>query len=170
MRGLSDEAIWKKLDEMLSSSTCLKTQTAAAIIKDNEVLSVGCNFCAPEGYDYREKFSCCPRMAIKTGKNYELCKPIHAEVVAALGIRKDRNYSELGKYASHLSLSESDIRAAFSEEELNKLSGATLYLIGHYRACEGCVKFLDTVGIKTIKLNEKSSETIKSRYTDLKIT
>lgn len=104
-------------------------------------------------------------MQIKTGGEYQLCRPVHAEVAARLNVRPQRVADELAPFAGHLTLSAEQILAAFCAPELALLSGATMYLVGHYWACENCRYFVRTVGIVTDILFDKltAGET-KSSY------
>ena len=111
-------------------------------------------------------------MKIKTGANYELCSPIHAEVMTCLNIRKNRTQEELAKFAGHLECNTEEIFGAFSMEELRLLNQAELYLVGHYWACETCVKFLAAVGIpkENIKFDPITGSETKERYQSQGIT
>ncbi|HXV27002.1 MAG TPA: hypothetical protein VD862_03215 [Candidatus Paceibacterota bacterium] len=159
-----------KLDEFavtrvcLDQSTCLKTRTAAGIFRNGEWLSAGANLCAPHGLTHGDIVLDCPRMNLKTGGQYELCKPVHAEVLACLGIRRNRNPEELARFAGHLEPTEEEILAAFTKAELDQLRGATLYLVGHYYACDNCVRFCRTVGITDIRFDQVSAEQVRTRY------
>lgn len=171
----SEDEVWARVRSTLSASNCLKTQTAAAIVRydpDKEkyrVLSLGSNSCAPKGHEYGAELETCPRAAIKTGTNYELCAPLHAERMACLNIRPDRDNTEVLRFASHLDISENETLSAFTGEEQDKLRGASLYLVGHYWACDGCVSFLKTVGITDIKLDKLSADKTKENYSRLNI-
>lgn len=167
---MSDEEVWSTLEKLLDSSTCVKTHTAAALVKDGKIIAVGYNMCAPEGQSYGDKLSVCPRAKITTGSNYELCAPMHAEVMACLNIRSGRNKEEISNYASHLKLSPEKILEAFSTPELERLNGSTLYLMGHYWACDGCRNFLKVIGITDIKLNSQSAAQVKATYVSKDIT
>lgn len=160
------ERFFFEASEVSKNSTCVKTKTGAVIVKDGEIISRGFNLCAPDGVKYGENVSECPRMKIKTGANYELCSPIHAEVMAALNVRQGRAQEELAKFAGHLVPEEQEILAAFSPEELGKLNGAMLYLVGHYWACDSCVRFLGAVGIpkKNIMFDPITGNETKDRY------
>lgn len=151
-------------------STCLKTKTGAVIIKEGSMVSSGCNQCAPEGHVYGDPVSDCPRMSIKTGTGYELCRPIHAEVMACLNVRQNRTPKELAQFASHLQPTREEVLKAFTPEEKELLSGATLYLVGHYWACEGCRRFAETVGITDIQFDKLTGKETEDRYKTSKIT
>lgn len=171
----NENEVWDRIRQQLLNSNCLKTQTSAAIVRympalnKCKILSIGSNSCAPKDCEYGSKLSFCPRAEIKTGTNYELCAPLHAERMACLNIRKDRDSKEILKFASHLQVSEDDILSAFNKEELENLNGASLYLVGHYWACEGCVYFLKTVGINDIKLDKVTADKTKENYSNKNI-
>ncbi|MDO8558198.1 MAG: hypothetical protein Q7S09_03345 [bacterium] len=149
---------------LLSRSTCLKTQTAALIVQDGKIVSYGYNMCCPQDQLYGLPVVECPRMQTQTGAAYELCKPIHAEIVAvinAFGIgHVDR------KTLWHF--------PGFT----NKLAGyrdffrgkAILYLLGHYWACEECVAFLKYVGITEIKFHDMSGGATLQKYRSQNLT
>ncbi len=166
---MEEKDIWNKIEKSLEDSNCLKTNTAAGLVKNDEIISLGNNLCSPEGSNYDDKISDCPRMNTKTGSNYELCSPVHAEVMTCLNIKPNRELSEIKKYAGHLELSEATILAAFTEDELKQLDGSTLYLMGHYWACDNCKRFLDTVGVYDIKFDKITGEKTKDKYLDRKL-
>ena len=165
----TEEGLWNTIRDALRDSTCLKTHTAAGIVKEDKLLSIGFNLCAPDSQGYGRLPSACPRMEITTGTGYELCSPIHAEVMSCLNIRPDRHPAELGKFAGHLSLGKDEILSAFTESELNLLNGSTLYLVGHYWACENCTYVAKTVGVSEIKLDAITSEETKKAYESRKL-
>ncbi len=166
----TEDDIKKSVRDYLINSNCLKTRTAAAIaryessLNKYRILSIGCNSCAPAECEYGQILAMCPRSNVKTGTGYELCAPLHAEIMACLNIREERELTETKKFASNLKVSEDVVLSAFSKEELEKLKGASLYLAGHYWACDGCVSFLKTVGITEIKLDAMTAETTKQNY------
>ncbi|MBI4215214.1 MAG: hypothetical protein HY602_00625, partial [Parcubacteria group bacterium] len=145
------------------NSTCLKTQTGAVIVKDGRIISRGWNLCAPEGVCHGEKVCECPRMKVKTGTGYELCRPVHAEVMACLNIRPDRKQGELALFASHLKPAAEEILSAFTDAEKTLLSGSVLYLAGHYWACEACRRFATLLGVE-ILVDPLSVDKIEDRY------
>ena len=161
---MSDEKLFSEARSSRTNSTCLKTQTGAIIVKNGALISRGANLCAPDGQTHGQAVFSCPRMAIKTGAGYELCRPIHAEVMACLNVRNERTQEELARFASHLEPSTEEILTAFRPEELSRLAGATLYLVGHYWACEGCKRLTKTLGISEIKFDPITGEETKSRY------
>lgn len=160
------EAYFSLAREASEHSTCAKTKTGAVIAKNGKIISRGFNLCAPDGVKYGEDVTECPRMKTKTGTNYELCSLMHAEVMACLNIWPERPPGTLGKFAGHIPLTKSEIQVAFSVKELRELDGATLYLVGHYWACDNCVKFLGAVGIpkENIKFDLITSSETKERY------
>ena len=172
----SEEEVWKRIRQALSNSNCLKTHTAAGVVRYDStlnkyrILSIGSNSCAPEGHEYGDKLSVCPRANITTGTHYELCRPIHAERMACLNLSSKRDNKNIAKFASHLDVSENEIRSYFTAEELQKLNGASLYLVGHYWACDSCLYFLKTVGITDIKLDQLTADKTKENYLKLNIT
>ena len=163
-KPVTEEEIWKFLRILAQSSNCLKSQTASAVVKDNKIIAFGVNSCAPEDHKYGDKLDNCPRMNIKTGAYYELCSPIHSEVMACLNIRPNRNSEEIKKFASHMGPSALQVRAAFTGQELKKLNGATIYEVGHYWTCQNCEGFLKAVGIVTVKLDKITGGEVRRSY------
>ncbi len=170
--SVKEEAIWSEIRGVLRNSNCLKTQTAAAVVRDEKILSTGWNLCAPGGSDYGDRLDSCPRASITTGGSYELCSPVHAEVMSCLNIRRDRTLEEKANFAGHLKFDDIVIRSAFTEDELKLLGGSHLYLVGHYWACGNCVQFLGAVGIpeSNIKLDKITGESTRTSYMERKIT
>ncbi|QQG45737.1 MAG: hypothetical protein HYW89_02470 [Candidatus Sungiibacteriota bacterium] len=164
------EKFFEMARQRSQDSTCLKTKTGVVIIKNGQKVSSGCNLCAPEGHIHGDVVSDCPRMSTKTGTGYELCKPIHAEVMACLNIRPNRTPKELAQFASHINPAREAILRAFTPDERKRLAGATLYLVGHYWACEGCRKFAEAVGITDIQFDELTGKETEDRYKATKIT
>jgi len=112
----------------LVNSTCLKIKTGAVIVKKGKTIGRGWNLCSPEGFKHGQKVGKCPRFGLKTGENYELCKPIHAEVMAILNTG------------------------------LKNCRGATMYLSGHWYACWHCQSLAYLAGIKEIKVKDKKTK------------
>jgi hypothetical protein len=164
-----DAKLVKHASDLRACSTCLKQKNAALVIKNGKVLSEGFNLCAPHGTKYGEEVHVCPRMNLKSGTGYELCGPIHAEVMAPLNIRKNRDPEEVAQFASHLPFTPEQILSAFTSDEKKKLKGATLFLAGHYWACEGCMRFINTLGMK-IEIEQSAAEETKNRYIKGNIT
>ncbi len=169
--GLDKETLFAIAKDASLHSTCVKTKTGALIVKDGIRISTGQNRCAPDGHNYGDTIEKCPREGMKTGTGYELCKPIHAEVMACLNAKSCPLTTDgMAKFAGHLAPSEEEIRAAFTPAELEWLLGATLYLVGHYYACENCQRFCSIVGIKEILFDDVSGQATKDRYKERGIT
>ena len=144
---------------LLSHSTCLKTQTAALIVAEGKIVSWGVNMCCPQDQIYGLPVSECPRMQKETGTYYELCKPIHAEIVAAI--------NAFG--ISHIDRKTLWHFPGFTlklkhYEGFFKSKKATLYLLGHYWACQECVDFLKLIGITEIKFDDLSGGNTLKEY------
>ncbi len=166
----NEEEIWSTIRALLRDSNCLKTQTAAAIVRDGKILSFGFNLCAPGSSSYGDALEACPRTLTKTGTGYELCSPIHAEVMACLNIRHERTSRELGRYAGHIQLPEKKILAAFTSQELEVLNGSSLWLVGHYWACDNCQDFLRVVGVADIRIDKLTGDATRGSYKRRKLT
>lgn len=153
----SDEDFFNIARWLLTRSTCLKTQTAALIVQGGHMISHGVNMCCPQGQLYGLPVPECPRMDKATGTWYELCKPLHAEVDAtlnALGISAVERKSlwhlpslvvKLMNYTGYF-------------------KNATLYLVGHYWACDECLDFLKVVGIVDVKFDDLSGGKTRGKY------
>jgi len=148
-----------------SRSTCVKTKTGAVIVKDGEVLSTSQNLCAPDGCEYGDKVERCPREGMKTGTGYELCQPMHAEVMACLNAKAEKlSPQQMAQFAGHLVPSAEAILAAFAPDDLVRLNGATLYLVGHYWACENCKRFCRIVGVQEILFDPVTGKATEEKY------
>ena len=86
--------------------------------------------------------------------------------MACLNIWPERPAEKLGNFAGHLELTKSQVKMAFSLEEMRKLDGVTLYLVGHYWACDNCLKFLEAVGVpkENVKFDPLTGSETKARY------
>jgi len=125
---MKDESFFAQAEKAREKSTCLKIQTGAVIVKDNVVIGRGANLCSPEGFQHGQKVASCPRMNLKTGANYELCKSLHAELLAILNAGA------------------------------KNCQGAVMYLSGHYYPCWRCESIARLVGIKEIKIKDKDAK------------
>lgn len=144
---------------LLSCSTCLRTQTAALIVAEGKIVSWGVNMCCPQDQIYGLPVAECPRTNKETGTFYELCKPIHAEIVAAI--------NAFG--ISHIDRKTLWHFPGFTlklkhYEGFFKNKKATLYLLGHYWACQECIDFLKLVGITEIKFDDLSGGKTLKEY------
>lgn len=112
----------KKLTE--TKSTCLKIKTAAVIVKGGKIVGRGYNLCSPEGFNHGKEVKKCLRMGVPSGTGYELCKSLHAEVVAV------------------------------ADAGIKNCQGAILYLSGHFYPCWHCESLAKITGIKEIKVQD----------------
>lgn len=136
---------------LLSRSTCLKTQTASLIVAGGKIISWGVNMCCPQDQIYGLPVAECPRMGKETGTHYELCKPVHAEIVAAInafGISHIERKS-LWHFPG-FTLKLKYYEGFFSNKN------AVMYLLGHYWACQECIDFLKLIGVTEIKFDDLS--------------
>lgn len=123
MKAKSDDYYFRLAARLAEEkSTCLKIKTGVIIVKDGRVVGEGYNLCSPEGFRHGEKNKQCKRMDIPSGEGYELCKPLHAEVMALISVGAE------------------------------SCRGATLYLSGHYYPCWHCESHARFAGIKKIKV------------------
>lgn len=129
MKFKSDDYYFKvALNLAEKKATCLKIKTGVVIVKNGKIVGSGFNTCSPEGFSHGSKVKTCKRLKAPTGKGYELCKSIHAEVSALINA---------GKKSS---------------------KGATLYLSGHYYPCWSCESHARAAGIKEIKVRDSGAK------------
>jgi deoxycytidylate deaminase len=101
----------------MPKSGCAKKQTAAGTYVKG-VLKYAVNFCEYQG-------DACPRLNMKSGEGYELCKANHAEANLAAEMQKNGWKSD-----------------------------GIAWVAGHYWACEPCASALKAVGVKEIRVKE----------------
>lgn len=118
---MRDADFFNEAKKAAQESTCLKIQTGAVVVKDGKIIGKGANLCSPSGFNHGKKVQSCPRTDLPSGEKYELCKPIHAEIIAVLNAGP------------------------------KNCKGAVMYLSGHYYACWHCQSVACFVGIKEIK-------------------
>lgn len=107
-----------------SRSTCLKIKTAAVLVKGGKIVGEGYNLCSPAGFNHGKIVKKCLRLNVPSGTSYELCRSIHAEVLAV------------------------------ANAGAKNCKGATLYLSGHYYPCWNCESLARIAGIKEIKTKD----------------
>ena len=105
-------------------STCLKINIGAVIVKNKRIVGRGYNLCSPDGFNHGQKFKECKRINLPSGQSYDLCKSIHAEIIALI------------------------------DAGAKNCRGATLYLSGHYYPCWNCESHARQSGIKEIKVRD----------------
>lgn len=155
---MSDWLFFEAARRFRDDSTFCKRKTGALLVKGGDLIAGGCNLCAPPGHEYGDSDFECLRKHVKTGEDYRLCRPIHAEVMACLNIRRDRLSEELAKFASNERPSREDILRAFTAEEKAQLAGATLYVVGHNWVCDDCQHFAAVLGITDIELEDETGK------------
>ena len=116
----------KKLTQ--TESNCAKIQTGAVIVKNGKVVGEGFNLCSPVGFKHGETVEKCLRMEVPSGQGYELCKGVHAEVVAIV------------------------------DAGAQNCKDAIMYLCGHYYPCWHCESLARISGIKEIKVQDVSAK------------
>ncbi len=123
--SVSQEArsLFEEARKVAKNSTCLKSQTAALVVKDNQIVGKACNLCSPDGFQHGSPVSHCPRMGLVTGEHYDLCKSLHAEYLAIMDAGREN------------------------------CLGATLYLTGHSYVCWECESAARLYGIVAIKID-----------------
>ena len=104
--------------------------TGSVIVLNGEIIGKGAN-----GSDYHEKFGCeRVKKNIPTGQRYELCEGCHP-----------KNHSEPRAIVD-----------ALHNHPKKDLSKASLYLWGHWWACEPCWNAIMGAGIKKVYLEKDS--------------
>lgn len=121
----SDADYFKLAQELaVTRSTCLKIKNGVVIVNKGRVVGQGFGLCSPSGFKHGKKVKKCERINLPTGVGYDLCRSVHAEVVA------------------------------ISRTRPQDLNGATLYLAGHYYPCWHCESLARLMGIKKIKVKD----------------
>lgn len=105
-------------------STCLKINTGAVVVKGKKIVGRGYNLCSPDGFNHGKEFKECKRMTVPSGQGYDLCKSIHAEIIALI------------------------------DAGAKNCRGAKLYLSGHFYPCWNCESHARQSGIKEIKVRD----------------
>jgi len=100
---------------------CAKQTVIATIIAVDGCKFVSTNYC-------HDPQKICPRIGMKTGEGYELCK----------SICKQSAHAEINAIAS----------------AGNKANGGKLYVVGHTYACNDCTKAAKEAGIVEIIIGE----------------
>lgn len=96
---------------------CAKLEVTAVIVTVNNEIFEGSNWCLnPQDI--------CPRLGMKTGEGYELCK----------NVCNQRNHAEI----------DACIKAG------GKAKDSTMYLLGHTYCCDNCKKVMKEYGIKEV--------------------
>lgn len=98
---------------------CKKQTVVAVIMKDNKLISTGTN-------EIHADVENCPRIGMKAGDGYELCKTVC----------KQKYHAE----------EEACIRAG------KNAKGSTLHLIGHTYCYDNCLKVMKIHGVKQVKI------------------
>lgn len=115
------------------STGCAKQATGAVIVKEGKIIGSGSNAGV--------KIEICPRVekGSKTGEDYHLCKEVcqqesHSEVASINDAIKNNH----------------------------DISGADLYLYGHWWCCQSCWDAINAAGINNVYLLEDSHITFNS--------
>lgn len=112
--------------------------TGSVIVLEGEVIGRGAN-----GSDYHDKFGCeRVKRGIPTGERYDLCEGCHP-----------KNHSEPRA-----------IENALHNHPKKDLKNASLYLWGHWWACEPCWNAIQAAGIKKVCLAENSHELYNKKH------
>lgn len=110
----------------------------SVVVLDGRVLGLGAN-----GSDYHKTRACeRVRQGIPTGQRYDLCEGCHP-----------KNHSELRAVADALAKG-------------HKLAGASLYMWGHWWACESCWNAIIAAGIADVYLVEGSEKLFNKKHSD----
>lgn len=111
---------------------------SSVIVKDGVVIGLGAN-----GSDYHEKHGCYRvKNKIPTGQGYELCEGCSSNNHGEANAIKDATYKG------------------------NNMSGADLYLWGHWWCCEPCWNKMISAGIKNVYLLEGSEILFNKNHPD----
>ena len=140
MERISKENYYLDIAEtVLERATCLRRVYGAIIVKNDEIISTGCNG-APRGRKNCVDMGFCTReaMQVPRGQRYELCRSVHAEANAIISAsRRD-------------------------------MVGSTLYLVGRdaqsgarlgdATSCAMCRRQVINAGIATVIIRKTETE------------
>lgn len=135
----ADNPFMEMAKEVARMRSLDKTMPCAAVVAKNDIVSgVGAN-----GSDYH-KNNKCQRVVLgcKTGEGYELCEGCHP-----------KNHSE-SKAISNARLCGRDV------------TGADLYLWGHWWCCKSCWNVMIAAGIRNVYLLESSERLFNKEHPD----
>lgn len=118
---MDEDKFFREAKKVSRTATCLKIKSGAVIVKGGKIVGRGATLCSPAGFNHGKKVKNCARMKLPSQAKYELCKPLHAELVTVLNTG------------------------------VEKCQGATMYFYGHYYACWHCESVVHYAGIKEIK-------------------
>lgn len=131
-----NDPLMKEAAKMAIASNCYRRQTGAVVAKNGKILGRGSN-AGEVGLDY------CPRTqrGCEFGKDYDPCRAVcrqhgHAEAVAICEAQS----------AGH------------------DLSGADLYLDGHWSPCEDCAELIEKAGIAKVCIRKDAKKLYKDNY------
>lgn len=115
---------------VLERSTCLRKMYGAVIVKNDEIVSTGYNG-APRGRANCNDTGDCIRdkLGIERGKNYEICRSVHAEANAIIS-------------AARKEMLDGTLYMACKTPD-GELLGGTM-------SCTMCKRFIINAGIKTV--------------------
>ena len=122
-------------ETILERSTCLRRHYGAVIVKNDEIISTGYNG-APRGRANCIDLKKCVREELKvpSGKQYELCRSVHAEQNAIIS-------------ASRRDLLDSTLYLAGKEAKTGKYTK-------YNRPCTMCTRFIINAGIKQLIIRD----------------
>lgn len=90
-KRIGKEDYYMRIAEIISlRSTCLRAHAGAVIIKNDSIISTGYSG-APRGEENCCDIGICERdrLCIEPGKNYELCRSVHAEANAIINAARN---------------------------------------------------------------------------------
>ena len=122
-------------ESVLERSTCLRRHYGAVIVKNDEIISTGYNG-APRGRQNCIDLKKCVREELKvpSGKQYELCRSVHAEQNAIIS-------------ASRKDLLDSTLYLTGKEAKTNAYTK-------YNRPCTMCTRFIINAGIKKLIIRD----------------
>ena len=120
-------------------STCLRKHYGAIIVKNDVIISTGCNG-APRGRKNCSDINYCMRdaLGIPRGERYEMCRSVHAEANAIIAADRDKM---LG----------STLYMSCIDPKTGKLTGGVC-------SCMMCKRLVLNAGIKEVIVRETETE------------
>lgn len=151
-------------------SNCRDKQLGAILVKDGRIIGRGSNLCAPPPYEYGDVLPYCLRDGARRGTQRKRCYGFHAEVMACLSARRDKEGNsvpvterDLKRFAwwrfgikpgnKQGERTKRVLQKRFSLEDRERLRGAVLYLVGVAHVCDVCDWLLEWLGVERPKNN-----------------
>lgn len=136
-KRISKENWYMEIARIVSlRSTCLRAHAGSIVVKNDAIISTGYSG-APRGEPNCCDLGMCERdkLGIEPGKNYEICRSIHAEANAIINAARNG-----------ISVLDADIYIYFERLDRQK--------IRHGEPCQMCSRIIKNSGIKKVIFRE----------------